>query len=102
MTFSLFGILIIVDTNQKNVAAIVLESGRVITGTDLIQCSVDGHIPFEFDHENGEFCILFWQIDNISIPSAAWEFFKEREVVIRAEKSPLDRAAETLLAVTKY
>ena len=99
MTFSWLSVFIIVDTDQKNVASITLESGRIIPGTDLVQRSVGGHFPFELDHENWKFEVLLWQIDNIGISGTGRQFFKEREVVICAEKSPFDRAAETLLAV---
>jgi len=59
---------IIIDTHQKDFAAIVLQTVRIMFSQDLVYGALCAAVPFQLDHHRRPVGILLWQIDDVRIP----------------------------------
>ena len=93
------GIFVVVYSDQQDITAAIPQGIRILLMENLVDGSLGGLIPFQFDHQRRPFGIMFGQIHHIRISDTGREFFPLEIVILIGVIGKFDHASQTGLFV---
>ena len=98
-TLMLFRCFVVIDTDQQQIAGIVLERTAVPLFLYLRQRTGCTLVPLEFDHDRRFVQVqLAWDKANISKAFSGRQFSHNRVILARIVKGQIDRTAERIFS----